>query len=136
MPNHGWLWWLKNKFDSIAVNDSHVTALGMAGASPTEVNMYREMVRVYPSITAFGDVLDERTGESILRFFGRAKLYDAAIQRLEAFYATGFLGQWLVVIPEHRLVAVRMLEWFSGAEQGGSDFPEFHSLVSALVQIS
>lgn len=136
MPNHGWLWWLKNKFDSITVNDSHVTALGMAGASPTEVNMYREMVRVYPSLAAFGDVLDERTGESILRFFGRAKLYDAAIQRLEAFYATGFLGQWLVVIPEHRLVAVRMLEWFSGAEQGGSDFPEFHSLVSALVQIS
>ena len=133
-PNHGWLWWLKNKFDSVTVNDSHVTALEGAGASPTELNMYREMIGVYPSLSAFGNALDERKGESILRFSGRTKLYDATIQKLEAFYANGYLGQYLVVIPEHRLVAVRMLEWYRGAEQGGSDFDEFQSLVRALVQ--
>jgi hypothetical protein len=56
---------------------------------------------------------------------------------ISGFYADGYLGQYLVVIPKHRLVAVRQMR----SPQRGKvavdkidSFSEFPDMVRALVQ--
>ena len=49
------------------------------------------------------------------------------------YYAEGYLGNYLVVIPERRLVVVRMKR--AGDPEGGGDFPtRFPRLVRDLVE--
>lgn len=51
-----------------------------------------------------------------------------------AFLAQGYLGQYLVVIPKARLVAVRMFDGFSGVAPEAISMPTFVDLVGALTK--
>ena len=48
------------------------------------------------------------------------------------FYASGYLGQSLVVVPEHGLVAVRQCHWDSVQRTGESALPKFNAEILAL----
>jgi CubicO group peptidase (beta-lactamase class C family) len=128
-PSCGWLWWLKNKYSRITVSEAHVAALERAGATSEEFESYRTVIGEYNSLAAFWNVVPE----TLHRYFNRVVLYQPEIAGLEAFYGDGYLGQYVVVLPEHRLVAVRMLEGFDGAEQPQYRFDDFMTRVLELV---
>ena len=133
MKRCGWLWWLKPKMESIEVTEHHVAELEAAGALSVDVERYRGLIGAYKTLDDFWSAWETQLDERFNQFNGRFSWYDAKITGLEHFSAQEFLGQCLVAVPEHRLVAVRMMEWFDGAKDGNYDFSEFHDLVTALV---
>ena len=50
-----------------------------------------------------------------------------------AYYGDGYLGQTLVVIPQHRIVAVRQVERDDDYDAETDLFPDFKKLVLNLV---
>jgi CubicO group peptidase (beta-lactamase class C family) len=133
MKYHGWLWWLQPHFGSISVTGQHLEGLERVGATPDELAKYNILVGEYRKYGDFSSAWDEHLDESFSRFIGQTLLYDVDIQGLKQYSAQGYLGQYLVVIPEHRLVAVRMLQWFDGAENQMYLFADFQERVVALV---
>ena len=129
----GWLWWLKPTMEHIKVSEHHVAELEASGASVVDLERYRGLIGSYATTADFWSAWETRLDESFNQYGGRVSWYDATITGLETFYAEGSLGQYLVVVPEHRLVAVRMMEWFDGAEDGDYGFSEFPDFVAALV---
>jgi CubicO group peptidase (beta-lactamase class C family) len=132
MKYHGWLWWLRPRFGAITVNDAHLAELERIGAPAADLERYAKLIGAHESNEAFSRAWDEHLDEHFYEYSGRAMLYDAEIRGFERFLAQGYLGQYLVVVPEHRLVAVRMLEWFDGVDSERHTFGEFASRVSEL----
>lgn len=50
------------------------------------------------------------------------------------FYASGYLGQALVVLPEHGIVAVRQIHWNTAHAHGGPELKSFAPEVTALAR--
>jgi CubicO group peptidase (beta-lactamase class C family) len=69
-------------------------------------------------------------------------MYPAVLQELPRFqygkitgyYAEGFLGQYLVIIPEARLVAVRMIRWRPDYDTQRDNMFEFKDLAAGLIR--
>lgn len=132
---YGLLWWLDAQWTRVVVDER---ALSEAGVPPEA----RKVV-----LAANG----EKLGRSELRaemqpIRGALAPYREALAKvgrppvrlepgpIQAFHAEGYLGQYLVVVPEHRLVAVRMYEGSGGDKLDEADgFPAFEDLVLGLV---
>jgi CubicO group peptidase (beta-lactamase class C family) len=123
-PSCGWLWWLVNRYSGVTINDTHLEGLRAIGATDAELEAYSSLKGEYATRSAYLNAVRERVDDAFYRFFGKAVLSDAPITGLEAFYGEGYLGQYVVVVPEHRVVAVSMREWSeqAGREQGFEDF--------------
>jgi hypothetical protein len=51
--------------------------------------------------------------------------------RVEGWYGDGWLGQWLVILPEEQIVAIRLID--RGSWQSDEDtFVDFRARVAAL----
>jgi CubicO group peptidase (beta-lactamase class C family) len=107
----GWLWWIRPAVTTLALRTSDVDKLVRHGAA--RAGALDDLVgQRHASAAALWLALAERTDEA-----GRTALVRLAATGLQpfaahpgetlGFAADGWLGQHLIVIPEHRLVAVR-----------------------------
>jgi len=134
------LWWLLPERTERTITDAtiarwrerEVDAELIAKLEPLRGRRFRSALQ-------FIRALRERTGDPGLRAVERAlwkrKIPDAeyAFGPIVGPYAQGSLGQYLVVVPEHRLVAVRMRRADAHRDDIERSFPDFPDRVLALV---
>ncbi len=140
----GLLWWRLGDFRYVAASDELITAWRKGGASDAFIRkmlpfkdvvyasreqMFAALDRAFPAAAGQPSMRDENTWMK--------GLPDVMVLPGPAygFKAAGYLGQYLVVIPRHRLVAVRQMrspEKFDPSAPPDS-FDEFPDMVRALV---
>jgi CubicO group peptidase (beta-lactamase class C family) len=116
MGGCGLLWWRQPTFRSVVADDELVAAWRKGGDDEAFIAKVLPLKdRVFTDRKAFFGALEAAFGGKP----GLERWYDNTWRKglpdgkalpapTEAYWADGWLGQFLVVVPEHRLVAVRM----------------------------
>jgi CubicO group peptidase (beta-lactamase class C family) len=109
------LWWLVPAWTERTIDSEIIAGWKAGGVAPELIDQLIPLVgKRFRSTMDFIRALRERTRDPKLAQFEqavwKARLPDArhAFGPLVGTSAQGSLGQWLVIVPEHRLVAVRM----------------------------
>ncbi|MEZ4219334.1 MAG: serine hydrolase [Polyangiaceae bacterium] len=140
-----WLWWRLSERTTRVVDDTILDAWRRAKV-PEEVTAKVQPLsgRAFTSNLEFVGALREAFGDASLKVLSEEvyakKLPDAhySFGRFLGSYAHGSLGQFLVVVPEQKLVAVRMRRPPRSAVERKSvekSFPDFPDRVIALTQL-
>jgi CubicO group peptidase (beta-lactamase class C family) len=143
MPNYGLLWWLVGARPSpFLVDDASLAAMRAGKVDPGLVSKLEPLKgrAVQGDAEAERLLLEALGGEAgLLRFqkevWGRG-FRPAPLGEPTGYEAQGYLGQYLVVYPKKKLVAVRMYRGPSGGQQApaaGSGFEGFEQAVAAVV---
>lgn len=130
----GLLWWLRPQARRFEIRPEHVERLRMAGASPEDSQKLASLIGVYERPDDFYKAATVALGSGWGRFWPDVPWVDEQmIGPTVAYSHSGHLGQYLMVIPESRLVAVRMIAWdHPQAQQPESGFATFPEQVMAL----
>lgn len=141
----GLLWWLLSSEERIALADDGLLAkwraVGCDAAFLEKMATLKD--RVYPSREAAVAALTELFGGKEGLALWQANAMRAGAQQwrnlptpVEGYAALGFLGQYLVVVPEQRIVAVRQLEpdWANFDETKTDSMNDFTDLVLGLAK--
>lgn len=132
----GLLWWLEHDV-SYTLEDSHITALRNANAPENVVEKLEQIKGIYTSESSlssalksiFGDMWSEAR-ESLPKNVER---FSVKYSDLYAYYAEGYLGQYLYVFPKEQLVFVRMIS--EESYQDDTDgFGDMNSFVRSVAQ--
>jgi CubicO group peptidase (beta-lactamase class C family) len=140
----GLMWWLVPQWTRVTVDAEVVEGWRAAGADPQFIDKTRPLVgRRFQSVGAFVNVLREHFGDKRLSEWNdntwKRGARDARFEfgPVVGCYAAGSLGQYLVILPRQRIVAVRMRRAPQNpAERENTvhDFPDFVERVQALVR--
>jgi CubicO group peptidase (beta-lactamase class C family) len=138
------LWWLVPAWTRVTIDDSIVSGWRAGGVGEEFVRKVQPLVgRRFDSLTAFVAALRERFGDPKLVEWAentyRRGLADARFEfgPVVGSYSSGTLGQYLVVLPRDRLVAVRMRRAPKNAAErdlSTKTFPDFVERVQALLR--
>lgn len=138
-PRAGLLWWLLPQWTRYFIDRPLVESWRKAGVDAEFVDAIQPIIgRSYDSGSAFYVALDSIFGQGKGRAAWEAATVERGIlgRRFEAgpihgYNAEGYLGQYLVILPQEQIVAVRMKR---GADdhQREHDFPGFAQLVLEL----
>ncbi len=137
----GLLWWLHHAWRKSTLDDELIARWREAGATPAMLSAAEKLK---------GKVLDHPVyRKTLLKLLGKATtvkldamnvpIRSVVTGPLVAFNANGWLGQYLVVVPEHRIVAVRLMRAPPDAgtatfeEKKVDDMKDFQNLVIDLV---
>ena len=137
-PRCGLLWWLIPDHTTFVVDTAHLRALRLAGADSAFVARMATIQGRYDSQIAYEAALQKALGERYWEPYGEARLvtrmdpYRAEYGPFIGFEANGSWGQYLVIYPDQRLVAVRMMAVTENTRMTDS-FENFRVLVRALV---
>lgn len=74
-------------------------------------------------------VLEQHTGGS-----GEEEIFVREYSPIVAFYGDGYLGQTLLVVPDHGIMAVRQVPGGEGYNTETDGFPDFKRLVLGLAE--
>ncbi len=143
MPRYGLLWWLLGDFRGMVADDEVIARWRRGGAGEDFIEKVLPLKdQVFTDRAAFVGALEKAFG-------GKAGLevwYDNTWRKglpdgkilpapVTGFYADGYLGQYLVVLPRQRLVAVRQMRSPKSGQVDESkidSFREFPELVRQL----
>lgn len=135
--DHGHLWWIEREFRAVLDNE----AVAQWRASGVDADVIARLLplvdRVFTDYKAYLDAIDKAIG--LERWMELRRQGIAGSKPLPSptlgFSARGYLGQYLVVIPSSRIVAVRLRETMDEAKANNQDlgFVEFADMVRALV---
>ena len=109
--SHGFLWWLRRSAPTYALRDGDVEALAKHGVTPASA--LRSLVgKSFPGTLALwlavADRADADGRVALARLAAAgARPFEEQPGRTIGYAADGWLGQQLIVLPEHRIVAVR-----------------------------
>lgn len=139
-PRGGLLWWLVPERTTWVVDDARLDALRRAGADTAFLRRAAGIRGRYPSVDAYMTALRRGFGEKFWEPVGAglAPARESQLARPEygpmvGVEANGYRGQYLVVYPDRRLVAVRMIRAFDGFDPVRDSFESFRDFVRALV---
>ncbi len=144
-PSCGLLWWLHPAKDVWLIDDAMVADLKEAGLTDLSVKkvealkgkefdlegvwaVLRPILHADPVVSTKLKELDERLTKT-----GRPKPRHVISGEVQGFSAQGYLGQFLVVIPKHRLIAVRQFRQKQQDPTKMENLGDFHTLVQDLV---
>lgn len=129
----GLSWWLLFAWRKIQVSEQHVQNIAQAGAPQGNQDALRSAIGTWDSFSDFNKHLTER-GYERGRIPQDTLWVDEIIGPQVGFTHSGDLGQYLIVLPEAGLVAVRQIE-DTQAGHPNSGFPEFTQRVMALADV-
>ena len=139
----GLLWWLVPEWTERVIDDSVLSAWRAAGVDEAFIAKVNPLVgRRFQSTReltqALGAAFDDPTLSLWNETTWKRDLPDVhfTFGPLEGVYSSGTLGQWLVVLPLHRVVVVRMRRSPKQAkdkEDATRTFPDFVERVQGLV---
>lgn len=134
----GLLWWRQAAEERFIIDDDIISAYRKADVSDKVVQGMSDIRGSYDSrddvATALSEVFGSNWMDIVLpetRANGLSMVRRESSEETIAWYGEGYLGQYLVVAPESRIVAVRMLEHFEGAGPEHS-YQSFRQRVLAL----
>jgi CubicO group peptidase (beta-lactamase class C family) len=141
-PLYGLLWWLHFESETVSIDDGYINYFRTHGMTPTSLAKLEELkgkplqnqvVRNTVAPIILGDeVIKKKLGE----LNDIPQLKQITKGPLRSYEAQGYLGQFLIVVPRDRIVAVRQRRG-----PGGNDsdlelkrgFADFGDMVAALV---
>jgi hypothetical protein len=112
-PLYGLLWWLHFKSETVAVTDAYIRYYKRQGMTPSSVEKLEELKGKPIDSQAFQKTMRTiiQGDEVIKRNVDQLKdlpLLKRVVQGpLRSYETQGYLGQFLVVVPRDRIVAVR-----------------------------
>ncbi len=141
-PTCGLLWWVLREpsNDRYVVDDAMVNYFKKHGMTAESVKKLEEFKGKSLAAGAFlemirpivrGDEVLKTKLDALNRDFGSLK--PIAQGAIRGYYADGYLGQFLVVIPGDRLVAVRQRRGPDNSQDPKKSFGEFPHMVGSLV---
>ncbi|HWB77506.1 MAG TPA: serine hydrolase [Nannocystaceae bacterium] len=109
--SHGFLWWLRRSAPTFALRDADVETLAKHGVAPTSA-LQSLVGQRFPGTVALWLAVADRCDASGRIALARlaaagARPFEEQAGRTIGYAADGWLGQQLIVLPEHRLIAVR-----------------------------
>ncbi|WP_337245675.1 serine hydrolase domain-containing protein [Luteimonas sp. gir] len=138
----GLLWWRIPAWQVLRLRPEAIDAARTRGADPRWIEALAQL-RDKPLAgtaglrTALGELLGDDwpaiyAREVSERGIVRADLFDEDTGPVVAYAAEGFLGQYIVVVPDKRLVAVRQIRRRDTPHAPALDYPSFTADVVAL----
>lgn len=137
-PGYGMLWWIDYDENISIVDDEIINNIQTAGIDSSFVQKLKLMKGVYPTNEAFLSQLRKVFGDQYNEIIYTALLGKHKIRKREfkgnvSYRADGFLGNYLIVDPQAKLVALRMISYDSFRDQN-DNFNSFKTLVNELIQ--
>ncbi|XYI03806.1 serine hydrolase domain-containing protein [Sorangium sp. So ce1128] len=145
--NAGLLWWRMSAWSKVSIDGELLDAWRRGGVPEADLGKLAPLKgQLFESEDALAQKLMEVLGgvAEMRRVFGLVKerklpLWKASHGPVIGFHANGFLGQYLIVLPEAQLVAVRMTrgpaeETEDPAKLHAYGMSDFTELVRALVR--
>ncbi len=138
-PRCGLLWWLIPEHTAFVVDDERIRALRAAGADSMFLDAALKLRGRFESRDAYGDALRRAFGEKYWEPYGEARnrtrmdLERREYDRMIGYEANGSFGQYIVIYPDQRVVAVRMMTATGTFDPNTDGFENFRELVRALV---
>ena len=139
----GLLWWRVPAWERVTLRDDAAARLAAQGVDKDVITALESLAgRSFDSVLeALREALGEDYGlryanEVAARGLKRADLFDEARGPVVAYEANGYLGQYIVVVPGQRLVAVRQIRSreAEGTHPPDSDYARFSRDVVTLAQ--
>lgn len=134
-PNCGLLWWRISDREERIVDDEFIARLEAASVDAGFVARMRSMRGRYAAAD-YRERLEETLGpawiEQVNRHLTPRLRPRTELGPVVGYAARGFLGQYLLVFPEPKLVVVRMYDTGDGADQNGVNFDDIDRLALAL----
>jgi hypothetical protein len=143
-PLYGLLWWLHFESETVSINDEYINYYRAHGMTPTSLArldaVKRKPLEIQEARNTVRPIIrgDEVIKKKLDELDDLPQLKSIVSGPLRSFAAQGYLGQYLIVIPRDRIVAVRQRRG-----PGGNDpdlelkrgFVDFADMVAALVDI-
>ncbi len=141
LPYYGLGWWLAGDVE-LVLDDTLFAQWRASGVDEDFIAIVADMKDQPMSGVAFAAAIEKRFEEhgGAQRWHettwkrGRPAARPVKMLKMRRFAARGYLGQTLVVLPEHRLVAVRMRRGDDRGALPELDFEGFEKRVQALVE--
>jgi CubicO group peptidase (beta-lactamase class C family) len=136
-PECGLLWWLVPDSIVFFVERASIERLRNAGGDANLIAQAEKLIGRYESLTEWADAQQRMMGDAdaLYKKLSALKIYSLARSekgRIIGYRADGYLGQYVYVLPQSGLVAVRMIEKSSRYDQRTDRFDAFEKLVRAL----
>jgi CubicO group peptidase (beta-lactamase class C family) len=143
-PLHGLLWWRLPRGTRFTLDETRLAELAAAGVAPADLATLQPLAgRTFTTRddvhAAFEEVWGPRWREvhaERFQSFGVNPVFRVEHDDIAAYYGDGYLGQTLLVVPEHGLVAVRQVRGGRDYNAETDGFEEFKELALELVQES
>lgn len=140
-PNCGLLWWLLPEWTKLTISEANIDEWREAGVEAAFIKKVLPMKgQLYTRKEFFGALTKIFGGKKGIETWydntWRRALPDGAtvVGPIEGYYAEGYLGQYLVVLPKQGLVAVRQMRSPGDGDHKKLDtFREFKDMVRDLV---
>jgi CubicO group peptidase (beta-lactamase class C family) len=137
-PTSGLLWWLIPENVFLVIDDENFRALGDAGVDPAFLarmeplkGRYDSRDEVFAAIArTFGDEWRPTFAEALGSRMGL--LVGVETGEIIGYRADGYLGQYIIIYPAQRLVAVRLVTSSPAYDHNTDGFREFGELVRGL----
>jgi len=136
----GLLWWRMSSEEILTIDDEHFQKLEKAGIekdfleklAPLKGKIYQPGEHLKAIAEVFGKdwqtiVARQMSGKDV-------RLFKRNVGRIDAYNTNGSHGQYLIVVPEKNLVAVRLVHWQKTQKGLNDGFPDFMSLVLRLAK--
>jgi len=139
-PRAGLLWWRIPERRAWIIDDAQLRALTEAGVDTAFVRRAGTIRGRYESLQSYEAALRGEFGARYWEPIGaalgpaRANLARSEYGRMVGYEANGYLGQYVVVYPAERLVAVRMIVASDRYRPETDSFEEFAALVRTVVR--
>lgn len=148
-PDYGLLWWIQ--YDSIfnIIDDSQIKKLKEIGFDKEMLEKIESIKGKYLSSDYNGFIADKvlnTTSDWVSKYVPLLVSNGMSLSRREygkiiGYYTDGFLGNYMVIYPEKKLVVVRMISWDSFKKGKGNEngtgyntFDNFFDLARMLVR--
>lgn len=140
-PTCGLLWWLIPDHITYIIDDDQITKLTAKGVSPDFAGKLRLLKGSYESRsalqTAAEKVFGERWQEQIMSTLGPMSWSLTRKQvgkNVIGYYASGYLGQYLIIVPADHVIVVRMIKGSDGYSEKTDGFMSITELAVKLVK--
>jgi len=133
---YGMLWWLDYEKTIYTVDDEIILKLQLAGIDEEFIKEVKKMKGIYYSVEDYSEKLNEVFGPNPGKYISEKLGPNLSLRRREfsgkvSYRADGYLGNYIIVDPNTKIVAVRMITHQSFKEEK-DNFAEFRKMVLSL----
>lgn len=137
-PNAGLLWWLIPESITYVIDNQQIEKLRATGHNEEFIKKVMQLKGNYPTEQEYDKKTEEVFGKDFQEIFDKelkegTELSRKIYGRTRGYKGLGYLGQYLIIYPEKKLVGVRMINESSHTSDQ-DDFYDFEQMLYKLIQ--
>lgn len=140
-PFSGLLWWLLPEYSYYVIDENRLYEFRRKGIPGQIIDKLKPVTgKRFETIQQRNQAKSELLGNDwtdirngYFKPAGFDQIFHYEYGEIKAWYADGYLGQFIVVVPETGIVAVRQIANFDGFDFGKDNFTHFRNLILELV---